>query len=164
MPIIPNLVRFPVSIPPMRRHQHRFLHLQRRTPCRILRQPLVSHHIPYRILRQPLVSCHIPLTFQGILTPVAMEMECHPAEVPEVAQEEDPVEVLVVALVHHFGHRSSLVEVVDPLVALVDMDHSVQEEAEFRTWCSWTSWFRPLLPPHQVPLQVLLLWVRSPVT
>ena len=130
MPIIPNLVRFPVSIPPMRRHQHRFLHLQRRTPCRILRQPLVSHHIPYRILRQPLVSCHIPLTFQGILTPVAMEMECHPAEVPEVAQEEDPVEVLVVALVHHFGHHSSLVEVVDPLVALVDMDHSVQEEAE----------------------------------
>ena len=59
-------------------------------------------------------------------------MECHPAEVPEVAQEEDPVEVLVVALDHHFGHHSSLVEVVvvDPLVGLVDMDHPVQEEAE----------------------------------
>ena len=117
MPIIPNLVRFSVSIPPMRRHHHRFLHLQRRTLL-----------LPHRILRQPLVSCHIPLTFQGILTPVAME--CHPAEVPEVAQEEDPVAVLVVALAHHFGHHSSLVEVVDPLVALVDMDHPVQEEAE----------------------------------
>ena len=47
-----------------------------------------------------------------------------------MAQEEDPVEVLVVALAHHFGHHSSLVEVVDPLVELVDMDHHIQEEAE----------------------------------
>ena len=47
-----------------------------------------------------------------------------------MAQEEDPVEVLVEALAHHFGHHSSLVEVVDPLVELVDMDHPVQEEAE----------------------------------
>ena len=119
MPIIPNLVRFSVSIPPMRRHQHRFLHLQRRTLL-----------LPHRILRQPLVSHHIPLTFQGVLVIAPVAMECHPAEVPEVAQEEDPVEVLVVALAHHFGHHSSLVEVVDPLVELVDMDHPVQEEAE----------------------------------
>ena len=59
-----------------------------------------------------------------------MAVEDHPAEVPEVAQEEDPVEVPVVAPVHHFGHRSSLEAVEGPLVALVDMDHPVQEEAE----------------------------------